>query len=267
MNHLLLVAAILGKGPEIPVSHLVIVGGGPTTQEIAAKTLFLAGGSKARVLIIPQASSRMEVGLLSEEMWRKVGAHHVTILDLKNDKSAQTAIKQADLIWMSGGNQERLMQALTRHGIVQAIRERFRRGGVTVGGTSAGAAVMSKIMLTGDAQVDQLSTDLKTAEGLGLWPEVIIDQHYVRRPARYNRLLSAVLCHPDEVGIGIDECTAIVVEGRKFEVIGKSNVIVIDARKGKIQSKKGEAAAAGNLSLHVLRAGSRFDLSAGLLAR
>jgi cyanophycinase len=266
MHQLLLMAVVLGKAPDPPISRLVIVGGGPTNPEIAAKALFLSGGGKARVLIIPQASSRNDTGARSEQMWRKLGANHVTVLNLKDDTAARTAVASADLIWMSGGSQSRLMQALSQHGLAQSIRDRFRKGGVTVGGTSAGAAVMSRIMLTGETRADTVSTNLKTAEGLGLWPEVIIDQHYLRR-ARFNRLLSAVLCHPDEVGIGIDECTAIIVEGKTFEVIGKSNVIVIDARKTKVQARKGEAGAAGNVALHVLRSGMRFDLKTGLLGR
>jgi cyanophycinase len=94
---------------------------------------------------------------------------------------------------------------------------------------------------------------------------VIIDQHYLRR-SRFSRLLIAVLDHPESVGIGIDECTAVVVEGRSFEVIGQSNVVVIDARhKLKIQTKDGEPAAAGDVALHILRAGMKFDLDKGLI--
>src|SRR5439155_23992340 len=129
----------------------------------------------------------------------------------------------------------------------------------------AGAAVMSQIMLTGDSVVGSLTDGIKTGEGLGLWSGVIIDQHYLRR-ARFNRLLNAVLDHPECVGVGIDECTAVIVEGRSFEVLGNSNVIVIDARKAtRPQGKKGDPEAAANVSLQVLRAGMRFDLDRGLL--
>jgi cyanophycinase len=264
MHPLLLVAAaFIGKGPE-PLGHLVIVGGGPTTPEIAAKALAVAGGKRARVLIVPQASTRADAGQRSERMWRQAGAARVSVLDLKNPRAALTAIKVADLIWMPGGSQSRLMEALRKDGLAQAIRERFQQG-ATVGGTSAGAAVMSKIMFTGDTPLDSVSVDPKTSIGLGLWPEVIIDQHFVRR-SRFNRLLSAVLSHPEDVGIGIDECTAIVVEGRYFEVVGKSHVIVIDARpRDKKPRKATEPQATDNVALHILRPGMRFHLDRGVL--
>jgi cyanophycinase len=265
MNTLFLVAALLGQGMDHPMGHLIIAGGGPMIPDISQRALALAGGKKAHVLIIPFASARTDTGQRSEQMWRQAGAEQVAVLDFADHKAALTAVQTADLIWISGGSQGRLMGILKQQGIIDAIRERFRQGG-TVGGTSAGAAVMSLIMLTGDAQLDRLTDGAtKTAEGLGLWSGVIIDQHYLRR-SRFNRLLIAVLDHPDNVGIGIDECTAVVVEGRTFEVIGQSNVVVIDARhKSKIQTKDGEPAAAADVALHVLRAGMRFSLDKGLL--
>jgi cyanophycinase len=265
MPQLLLTALFIGQAVVQPLGQLVIAGGGPTTPEITDKALSLAGGKKAHVLIIPQASARVDAGQRSEQLWRKAGAEHVGVLDFKDRKAALAAIKQADLIWMPGGSQSRLMKILCEQGVVEAIRDRFRHG-ATVGGTSAGAAVMSMLMLTGDAKVDRVVADnTKMAEGLGLWPDVIVDQHYLSR-GRFNRLLCAVLNHPQNVGIGIDESTAVVVKGRFFEVVGKSNVIVIDARKAKkIQSKNGEPGAAANISLQVLKAGMKFDLDRGVL--
>ena len=267
MHQLLLSAAVLlGQSNSHPMGTLVIAGGGPTIPEIVEKALALAGGKKARVVIIPQASARADTGQRSGEMWRKAGAAYVTVLDLKDRKAALAAVKEADLIWMPGGSQSRLMDYLTKNSMVAPIRERFQKG-ATVGGTSAGAAVMSLIMLTGESPVDRvIASSSKTPEGLGLWPNVIIDQHHVQR-RRFNRLLSAVLNHPKYVGIGIDECTAVVVRGQTFEVVGKSNVFVIDARKmARIPTKSGEPEAAANVSLHLLRAGMKYHMDKGLLA-
>jgi cyanophycinase len=265
MYHLVLLTALLGQEPNHPPGHLVIAGGGDTLPEIAQKALSLAGGKRAHVLIVPQASSLHNAGVLSEGVWRQSGAERVSVLNATNKQDALGQIKQADLIWIPGGSQSLLMGILKEQGLVEAIRRRFEQG-ATVGGTSAGAAVMSGSMLTGDSRTDCLTSDAaKMAEGLGLWPEVIVDQHYLRR-CRFNRLLSAVLTHPRNVGIGIDECTAVVVTGRSFEVIGKSNVVVIDARKSEAMvSKDGDPEAASGVSLHVLRAGMRFDLDKGLV--
>lgn len=266
MQALFLVAALLGQEMNHPMmGHLVIAGGGPTDPEIIAKALALAGGKKAHVLIVPQASYRADAGARSEAAWRAAGAENIHVLDPRNHDAALAAIRQADLIWMPGGSQGHLMEVLRAQGLVDAIRQRFHQG-ATIGGTSAGAAVMSLTMLTGECLMDRVTDGgTKVAEGLGLWPDVIVDQHYLRRN-RWSRLLSAVLDHPDAVGVGIDECTAVVVTGRTFEVIGKSNVIVLDARKTvRMESKGGEPEAAANLAMHVLRAGMRFDLDHGLL--
>jgi cyanophycinase len=265
--HLILLTALVGQEPKHhePVGRLIIAGGGETLPEIAHKALNLAGGSKARLLIVPQASTEPNAGEESEQVWRECGARQVTILHADDKKKALGEIQDANLIWIPGGSQSQLMDVLKRQGLIDAIRRRYEQG-ATVGGTSAGAAVMSSVMLTGDSRMDCLTPGaLKLAPGLGLWPKVIVDQHYLRR-CRFNRLLNAVLTHPEDVGIGIDEYTAVVVTGRTFEVIGKSNVVVIDARKtARLVSKDSDPEAASNVALHVLRAGMRFDLDHGLV--
>ena len=149
-----------------------------------------------------------------------------------------------------------------------SIRARQEALGLSDGVTSIDLTpfVSAQEMLTGDSRMDRLTPEgVKLGEGLGLWPDVIVDQHYVVR-ARWGRLLSAVLTHPENVGIGIDECTAVIVTGRSFEVVGKSNVVVIDARKTtRMESKDSDPEAASGVALHVLRAGMRFDLDKGLL--
>jgi cyanophycinase len=120
---------------------------------------------------------------------------------------------------------------------------------------------MSKIMITGDADLQSITSGAtKTAEGLGLWPEVIFDQHFLKRQ-RQNRLISLVLDHPALVGIGVDEQTAVVVTGSRFEVLGGSTVLVIDARKAKVEKRAGaQLSAARGLKMHILTAGMDFDL-------
>src|SRR5439155_4806352 len=154
--------------------------------------------------------------------------------------AAVKAVESADLIWMPGGDQNRLMEALMPTDVPAAIRARYRKG-ATVGGTSAGAAVTSTLCLTGEADLDRIRHGTTAVrEGLGLWPHVIVDQHFVRRE-RFNRLLSAVLDRPELVGVGVDESTAAVVIGTTFEVIGSGQVLVIDARKAKsAPGKKGD---------------------------
>jgi cyanophycinase len=158
------------------------------------------------------------------------------------------------------------MRALAKTDVPEAIRRRYMEGAI-VGGTSAGAAVMSQVMIAGKSDLGSLTAgDTPTYTGLGLWPDVIVDQHFLKR-GRFSRLTTAVLDRPKLIGVGIDESTAVVVTGRTFEVIGRSNVVVVDARKATMtHAKNGEPAAGANLTMHVLRAGMRFDLDRGVVA-
>lgn len=241
--------------------HLVVVGGGSTTPAITKKALEVAGGVNARILVVPQASSAEKPGEGSVAMWKELGVKNVSILDLSNPATARQAIESADFIWMPGGDQNRLLAALQKADLVGAIRDRFRRG-ATVGGTSAGAAIISEVMLTGNADLDRIKHGAtEVVEGFGLWPGVAVDQHFVRRE-RLHRLLAAVLDRPQIVGVGIDENTAAIVTGSKFEVVGGGHVVVIDARNAKVPpGKKGDFAAANGVVIHVLKPGMTFDLA------
>jgi cyanophycinase len=253
-----ILAVICAAGP----GPLVVVGGGAMPPSTSQRTLELAGGPAARILIVPQASSDPNSGISSAKAWTDRGAKNVTILDVADPAAARKAIAAAELIWMPGGDQVLLMAALQKADLVGAIRQRHRQG-ATVGGTSAGAAVQSGAMIVG-GDGTPLNTIRReatvTAEGLDLWPGVIVDQHFVRRQ-RFQRLLSAVLDRPKLVGVGIDEGTAAVVTGTKFEVIGAGHVLVVDARKATVApGKKDTLGAATGVTLHVLTSGMTFDL-------
>jgi cyanophycinase len=213
---------------------------------------------------VPQASAT-STGESSAALWRGLGAKEVTVLTLADPAAAVKAVQGADLIWMPGGDQNRLMQALQKTDVSAAIRDRYRHG-ATVGGTSAGAAVISAVMLTGEADLDHVRHGATvTHEGLGLWPGVIVDQHFIRRE-RLHRLLAAVLDRPQLVGVGIDESTAAVVTGTTFEVVGSGQVVVFDARKATVPpGKKGVFAAAAGVMTHLLNAGMKYDLDRGVV--
>lgn len=256
----LFVAAALLADPQVdvPKGSLVVIGGGTTTAEIAEKTLELAGGSKTKIAILAEANP--EYGPASLAAWKRTKAARVTLLNVQQPAVAVKLIREADLIWFPGGLQGVFMNAIRDTDIADTIRLRYREGAI-VGGTSAGAAVMCKVMIGGRSDLDSLKagTAPYLMGGLGLWPEVIIDQHFLQK-GRFNRLALAVIDHPDLVGIGIDEETAVIVHGPKLEVIGNSNVTIIDSRKASREKlTKGEPAAARDLKVHILRAGMTFD--------
>ena len=241
---------------------LVVVGGGGTPEAAVQRALELAGGERARVLILPHASSREGRGTGSVEMYEEAGARDVVLLEDLEGADARAALERATLIWMPGGSQNRLMAALREAGLVELVRE-LHAAGTVVGGTSAGAAVQSRLMITGEARLDAVEAEAtELAEGLALWTGVIVDQHALAR-RRLQRLLAAVLDHPAEVGVAIDEGTAAVVRGDSLEVVGRGQVVVLDARRAEVlEAEAGALHGATGLVVHVLRAGMSLDLDA-----
>ncbi len=233
---------------------VVAVGGGKVPAAARTRILELAGGIDASVLVIPSASQREQAGPEGEAAWREAGATAVSLLD-NDPRIARAQIAAAKVLWFGGGDQNRLMATLREQELLEPIRARNRAGAV-LAGSSAGAAVMSAHMLTGKAELEAVhpgATEL--AEGLGVAPGVIIDQHFFARQ-RSNRLFAAVLDHPTEVGVGIDEGTAILFWKGTIEVIGSRQVMVIDARRASSEVlEPGRPHAARGLIVHLLREG------------
>jgi cyanophycinase len=253
---ILLIASLVAQSP----GAIVAVGGGGTTHKIVSRTLELAGGRAAVVVVLPQSSELPEAGDSSVKMWLDAGAKSARKLDFK-DPSARGALEAATLIWIPGGDQNRFMKAIGGTGLDDVIRAR-QRAGTVVGGTSAGAAVLSELMITGEADLKSLTAGkTELAKGLALWPAGIFDQHFLQRQ-RHNRLLSAVLDHPQMIGVGIDEATAVIVREGTLEVIGQSAVVILDPRRAKIESAAaGAVVAASGVVTSVLREGMTYDFA------
>ena len=239
---------------------IVAVGGGGTTPAIVSKTLALAGGKDAVVAVLPQSSALEDAGDSSVKMWVDAGARTATKVLFDDRVKARAALESATLIWMPGGDQNRFMKAIEGTGLAEVIHARYRAGAV-VGGTSAGAAVLSEAMITGEADLKSLTAGKTVlAKGLGLLTDVIVDQHFLQRQ-RGNRLISAVLDRPTMVGIGIDEATAVIFRGSGLEVVGKSSVVVVDPRAAKVETPSDTGhVAARDLKVSVLHAGMSYSL-------
>ncbi|WP_205748274.1 cyanophycinase [Dyadobacter bucti] len=157
-----------------------------------------------------------------------------------NNKLRLDSLEKAKLIFITGGDQERFMDVVLNTPVYDAIHRAYQNG-ATIAGTSAGAAVMSKFMITGNELVGDttlrstfrkiVDKNLEIKPGLGLMPNVIVDQHFIVR-SRYNRLLSAIARFPELICVGIDEETAIIVTGNKVRVAGNSQVVVIAKPEG-----------------------------------
>jgi len=238
---------------------VVAVGGGDTAPAIVSRVLELSGGKAAIVAVLPQSSAEPDAGDGSVKMWLGAGAKEAAKVSFADRAAARAALERATLIWMPGGDQNRFMKAIADTGLDEVIRARHRAG-ATVGGTSAGAAVLVTEMFTGDADLKSLTAGATvTARGLGLLPGMLIDQHFLKRQ-RDNRLISAVFDHPTLVGVGIDESTAVVVRGDRFDVIGESSVVVIDARRAAIdKASAGQLISGTGVTVSVLRAGQSYS--------
>ncbi|HYX22315.1 MAG TPA: cyanophycinase [Thermoanaerobaculia bacterium] len=278
-------AAPASAGPtsaEARRGSLLIVGGGPIPDALIARFVELAGGrGRARILAMPMASEDADAGVEIVGDFRRLGAQAERFVLTRSEADSEAAARRiagATGVWFGGGDQARLMAVLSGTRAEAGLRDLYLRGGGVLGGTSAGAAVMSTPMITGDERhpggdrppakdsSDAFMTiardDVVTASGIDLVSGVIVDQHFVRR-RRHNRLLSLVLENPRLVGIGIDESTAVEVppEG-PWRVLGASVAVVYDARAAKI-TPPGTTLGAADLKLSVLPAGSTYDVTAG----
>lgn len=222
--------AASGDEPARRAGALVIVGGGGMPDAVRDRFVALGGGKGvARIVVIPTASAAAddraeEAGFL--DPWRRHEPASLALLHTRSraradDPEFARAIDAATAVWFSGGDQNKLTAAYLDTATHRAIRALLARGGV-VGGTSAGAAVMTEVMIEGgDPQA-------RVGRGLGLLPGAVVDQHFLRR-SRFDRLLGVVAARPGLVGLGIDEATALVVEGDRWGVVGRSYVVACRA--------------------------------------
>jgi cyanophycinase len=259
---------------QIPkVSRLVIVGGAEDRLQdrvILRKFADYCGGSQARIRVITAASGDPEgVWQSYQNVFRALGVEDVQRLAIDDRDSAHAAplqaeILQADGIFMSGGDQSKLMNTLWDTPAYQSLHQSFHLNRCCIGGTSAGAAVMSRHMIAqGPAVLRPRKDAVDTDIGLGLLSQAVVDQHFSER-RRLARLLSTLAMRPDLLGVGIDEDTALVIEkGQALEVIGKGTVTLVDPSQ--MQSNVTELETLEQIEmlgvqLHVLPAGHRYSL-------
>jgi cyanophycinase len=202
---------------------LMIVGGGKLPDAVRNRFVELAGGKKGRLVLIPTASGAAEQVQRSFNYWKAQELASVTMLDTLDAKTANDPLfvkplTEATAAWLGGGDQSRLANAYRGTAVERELRRLLARGGV-VGGTSAGAAVMSSVMITGG------NPQARVGVGFGLLPDVVVDQHFENRK-RQKRLLGVLTEHPSFLGLGIDEQTAVVVRGHTFTVVGNANVLL-----------------------------------------
>ncbi|MGE0128646.1 MAG: cyanophycinase [Blastocatellales bacterium] len=233
---------------------LVIVGGGRIPQSISERFIALAGGPNANIVFIPTAADDQALNRRTGgESPRLFGLKNVTVLHTRDRNEANTGkfaapLRKATGVWFGGGRQWRLVDSYLDTLVHKELLALLQRGGV-VGGSSAGATIQGSYLVRGAREGNTIMMAKGYEIGLGFLKNIAIDQHINTRK-RENDLAEVIAAHPELLGIGLYESTAIVVQGDKFEVIGDGKAAITDGKEH--DGKK----------YYLLSAGEQFDLKA-----
>ncbi len=236
--------------------RLLLIGGGDHTPDAMNRFIGWAGGAdSAKILGVFWGSEQPEVGApeLEAEL-QGLGVKSVLISlrppETSKDQAALASqIASASGVFFAGGSQVRIMAAIEKLALKETFQKLYHQG-IAFGGTSAGASLMSRIMITGGGDLTVIDPNVpETCEGLGLLDKVIVDQHFLIRQ-RENRLFSLALRYPDAIALGVDEAMAVAIEdGHLAQVFGKTHVMQVQA-----------TGRAGHLSVQLWSGGDQFDL-------
>ena len=275
----------------IPRGKLIAVGGNedkgtyPTTRSkrkyylnffelgILKRVVSESGKADPRIEVITTASMiPQEVGPIYTASFAMLNCHNVGIMDIRTPQDARQPeylerLLAADVIMMSGGNQQRLREMFAETDFLDTLLRRYyAEPDFVIAGTSAGAMAMSQHMIRGGSVPDSLLKGaVKMGVGLGLLPAAIVDSHFVKR-GRFGRLIEAVALYPKLIGIGLGEDTGVLItEGRLVETIGSNLVIIMDGfdivHNNAAAAKKGTTLSIENVRMHVLAKGNVYCIS------
>ena len=211
---------------------LVVVGGAMQDLGIVRRFIDLAGGADAPIVVIPTAGGAAEYDQFYPGLrqFRAAGATNLTVIHTNDRAEADSEafvrpIREAGGVWFPGGRQWRIADSYLDTRTEEELHRVLERGGV-IGGSSAGASIQGSYLIRGDTRTNTIMMG-DHEEGFGFLRNVGVDQHLLRRNRQFD-MLEVMEAMPDLLGIGIDENTAIVVQGDEFEVIGESYVVIYD---------------------------------------
>jgi cyanophycinase len=251
--------------------HLLVMGGGEDSS-VASPTIRtlveLAGvAGDPRIVLVTTATryphaayTKYEDLFLRHGVTGLAAVRPITAADADDHRTLEV-LERATAVLFTGGDQARI-GTLVGTKSNELLASRLTDDGLVIAGTSAGATAMGRTMIVGGGGYSVTREAVHTRPGLTLLPDVVVDMHFTER-GRFQRLLSAVAVEPDNLGVGIDEDTAILVKDDLFEVLGTGAVTVLDAGEARVVCPPIETnqVAFADLRLHLLRAGCLFDLS------
>jgi cyanophycinase len=257
---------------------IVAIGGAENKENdrrILERFVHVSGGTDADLVVIPTASRIHETGPRYEQLFTDLGAQRVTVMDFDTRRDCQEQgrlrrIEEASGIFFTGGNQLRLTTLLGGTPVAKLIRARNAHG-VTVGGTSAGASILSEHMIaSGDEGSAMVAGSVRLAPGLGLTNRFIIDQHFRQRD-RLGRLLTALAYNPFAIGIGLDEDTAAFIGADGvIDIEGSGGATIVDPSEVNFSSiatvEDGQPVCMLGLKVHLLTPGATFNMNTQVAA-
>lgn len=253
------------------VGPLLAIGGAEDKVRdrlILRRFVELAGGSQSRIVVLPTASGFHDAGKRYVKIFEDLGAACTESLEIREREDAQSAelvrsVRASTGVFLTGGNQVRIASILGGTPIADALHDVHSQGSV-VAGTSAGASVMSAVMVAGGEFRRTPSANMaRMVPGLGLIDSLVIDQHFRERD-RVARLVTMVSYNPGLLGVGIDEDTAaLILPDQQMEIIGSGSVVIVDGSRmsSNVYSRRGGTPLTiTNAIIHFLGSGSRFDM-------
>lgn len=256
------------KMQDLPKGTLFIIGGGDRGDSLMQDLIDASGWKKGELITaitLPSGWGDSAYIWLNDDFKRLTGQNCVRFDSAAvHNPASLDSLSRSKIIFISGGDQSVMMRLIKGTQVKKIIQSAYQKGAL-IGGTSAGAAIMSEKMITGDGLIDTVyeptfpeiwKGNIELIEGLGLLDSVIIDMHFVAR-SRYNRLFSALLENPAYQCIGIDEATAIIVHDGMATVAGESSVFVLSDPQN-IHTGKDHLMAASKMQVEMYLPGEKF---------
>jgi len=241
----------------------LMLAGGAIEPELYAEFVRLAGGADAEIVYVPTAAQSVDIEETRAYVRKNAeeagaSADNMTVLHTRDSLVADTdsfaaPLETADAVWFSGGRQWRLVDAYSETKTLEGFWSVLERGGV-IGGSSAGATIQGSFLVRGDTETNTIMMG-NHQEGFGFLPESAVDQHLLARDRQYD-LIPVIEAHPELLGIGIDENTALVVQGDTARVVGESLVAIYDHRRW----AEADSTLARDDRFFFLQPGDRLDL-------
>lgn len=252
--------------------QLVIIGGAEDKEgdcKILREFVRCAGGTQARIAVLTAATSEpRESGEVYTQVFERLGVEEVRVLNTThredaNDPENLKILEEATGAFFTGGDQAYIIEYIKGTKLDSLLHQRHAEG-MVIGGTSAGAAIMpDRMIVEGDSESSPRMGAIEMGVGMAFLHSVVIDQHFAQR-GRLGRLISALLQDPAVLGFGIDEDTAVIVDGDELKVVGHGAVTIVDESEATYDNldelDEDESMAVCGIKLHILPQGFRFNL-------